>query len=71
MIDCPCSGKHVPKPIELKEFGNLKLCPTAISNINHLLDLYTLTGGKPDGSLTKHYGKFVRDVANGIWEDTL
>lgn len=71
MIDCPCSGKHVPKPAELVDFRNHKLCPTAIANINHLLGLYELTGGRPDGSVTKHYGKFVRDLANQIWEDSL
>lgn len=71
MIDCPCSGKHVPKPLTGVEVGGYTLCPTANANLNDLLQKYELTGGRPDGSVTKHYGKFIRDLAHTLWESKL
>jgi hypothetical protein len=71
MINCPCSGKHVPKPLTGVEVEGYTLCPTAHANLEDLLAMYKLTGGRPDGSVTKHYGKFIRDLAEKIWESNL
>lgn len=68
---CLCSGKHVPDPRFLvsvdTQGGDVLLCPTAASNLAGLLMEYALTGGKPDGSITKHYGKYIRDLAEIIY----
>lgn len=71
MIDCPCSGKHVPKPLTGVEVSGYTLCPTAKANLEDLLSKYELHGSRPDGSVTKHYGKFIRDLAEKIWESNL
>ena len=68
---CLCSGKHVPDPRFLCTIdtpnGPVLLCPTAASNLAGLLQEYALTQGKPLGSVTKHYGKFIRDLAETIY----
>jgi hypothetical protein len=65
---CPCSGKHVPAPIRLAPIETATgrvvwLCPTAIDNLQQLMVEYKKAGGTPLGSVMKHYGKFIRDLA--------
>lgn len=68
---CKCSGKHVPDPRFLCTIdttsGPVLLCPTAASNLAGLLMEYTTAKGRPLGSVTKHYGKFIRDLADLIY----
>lgn len=68
---CECSGKHVPDPRFLctidTQSGPVLLCPTAASNLAGLLQEYNAAQGRPLGSVTKHYGKFVRDLAETIY----
>ena len=68
---CLCSGKHVPDPRFLVSLdtpgGSVLLCPTAASNLAGLLQEYDLSNGRPLGSITKHYGKFIRDLAELIY----
>ena len=69
---CECASKHVPKPVVMAvmEDGTV-LCPTGITNLTRLLHEYALTGAVPDGSLTKNYGKHIRDLAQRIFEGRL
>lgn len=76
MIDCPCSGKHVPAPVKLMPLDRpdgsvLLLCPTAIYNVLHLLEEYGKANGIPLGSVTKHYGRLIRALAQEIYNDRL
>lgn len=68
---CKCSGKHVPDPRFLctidTSVGPVLLCPTAASNLAGLLMEYSAAQGRPLGSVTKHYGKFIRDLADLIY----
>lgn len=69
---CDCSSKHVPRPVVLARVdladGPVLLCPTSLMNLRHLLWEYELTDGDPLGSITKHYGKFIRDLATQVYE---
>lgn len=70
-VKCLCSGKHVPDPrflvsIDLPD-GEVLLCPTAASNLAGLLQEYVLANGRPSGSITKHYGKYIRVLADNIF----
>lgn len=65
-----CSVKHIPKPLmlaRLEEVSEVHLCPSGLFNLQDLLHEYALTGGLPAGSITKHYGKFLRDLAAEIY----
>lgn len=68
---CMCSGKHVPDPRFLCTIdtasGPVLLCPTAASNLAGLLMEYHAAKGRPLGNVTKHYGKFIRDLADQIY----
>ena len=68
---CLCSGKHVPDPRFLMTLdtpgGSVLLCPTAASNLAGLLYEYERAGGRPLGSVTKHYGKYIRALADEIY----
>lgn len=72
-IRCECSKKHVPLPLTYHEVGAggrvYWLCPTSHENLRDLLTAYVACGSVPDGSVTKHYGKFVRDLAQKMWVD--
>lgn len=69
---CECTNKHVPRPTVLAVIktnaGAVNLCPTSLMNLRQLLWEYDLTDGDPLGSITKHYGKYVRDLADQIYE---
>lgn len=68
---CSCSKKHIPNPMRLIEvyYGDRSsvVCPAFFVNLVSLLDLYDLHQGPPPGSLTKHYGKEIRDLALAVW----
>jgi hypothetical protein len=72
---CLCSGKHVPDPRFLMSLdtpgGVVLLCPTAASNLAGLLCEFDKAGGTPLGSVTKHYGKYIRDLAETIWRNKM
>ena len=69
---CQCAIKHVPKPVVMAVMDDgTVLCPTGMINLTRLLHEYTLTGAVPDGSLTKNYGKHIRDLAQRIFEGRL
>lgn len=70
-IKCKCSGKHVPDPrivyaIDTPD-GEVVLCPTGYLNLLSLTQEYRAANGVPLGSVTKHYGKYVRDLAMLLW----
>lgn len=68
MRDCPCTGKHVPKPVALVEVDrDLWLCPTSAVNFQRLLVEYDTHRGVPPGSVTKHYSAFIRALALTHW----
>jgi len=61
---CPCTSKHVPKPVALVEVApGIWLCPTSAVNYNQLLIEYGLHNGCPPGSVTKHYSAYIRGLA--------
>ena len=68
---CLCSGKHVPDPRFLVSVdtptGPVLLCPTAASNLAGLLCEYDKAQARPLGSVTKHYGKYIRTLADQIY----
>lgn len=49
--------------------GVVELCPTARTNLEHLLSEYAAAGGVPLGSVTKHYGRLIRLLAKEIYFD--
>jgi len=69
---CQCASKHVPRPLRLAvirtKTGPVTLCPTSLMNLSQLLWELDLTDGDPLGSITKHYGKYIRDLADQIYE---
>jgi hypothetical protein len=64
--ECPCTTKHVPKPIELVYESGYWLCPTTALNLRQLLDDYKEFGDTPPGSVTKHYSAYTRALAQTI-----
>jgi len=72
---CLCSKKHVPDPRFLVTLdtgeGLVLLCPTAACNLAGLLREYELAGTTPQGSITKHYGKYIRGLATTIWRNKM
>jgi len=69
--NCECSVKHIPNPMKLAKINvegdEIYLCPSALFNLQDLLWEYHLTKGIPAGSVTKHYGKYIRDLAAQIY----
>jgi len=70
-LTCSCSNKHVPNPMQLIEISydgqRQVVCPTFLVNLIDLLQTYELLSGPPPGSITKHYGKDIRDLAKSLW----
>lgn len=68
---CSCTTKHVPDPRSLCAIdtpdGIVLLCPTGAANLTMLLREYDKVGGVPPGSVTKHYGKYIRDLARVVY----
>lgn len=73
-MSCKCVDRHVPLPqktMRLVTGGVVyDLCPTTYFNVYDLVAEYRVIGNRPPGSLTKHYSKFTRDLAESIWNDT-
>jgi hypothetical protein len=69
--NCECSIKHIPNPMKFAKIRvgeeEVILCPSGLFNLQDLLSEYVLTNGTPPGSVTKHYGKYVRDLAAKIY----
>ena len=67
MIGCPCTSKHVPKPVALVEVEpGVWLCPTSAVNFKQLLIEYDTHRGTPPGSVTKHYSAYIRGLASTV-----
>lgn len=71
MIKCKCCTRHVPAPtvtvgIDIPT-GRVYICPTGLLNLEDLLKQYDVANGTPPGSVTKHYGKVIRDLAGVIY----
>lgn len=61
---CKCVGKHVPLPHLLHEMSNGEyVCPTTYCNVLSLLSEYKREGGRPPGSVRKHYSDYVQRLA--------
>lgn len=73
-MSCVCVDRHVPLPqktMRLVTGGTVyDLCPTTYYNVMELITEYRMIGNTPPGSLTKHYSKYVRDLAASCWTDT-
>lgn len=82
---CLCVRDHNPNPMEPhdhhiipKSWGGpdtpenkVKLCPTAHSNVHHLLDHYVRhfrAGlGEPPWAIQQHYSPYIRGLAAKAW----
>lgn len=69
---CVCVDRHIPKPLITTACetpgGVVWLCPTSADNLRVLLDIYEKRAGNVPGSLTKHFSKYIRDLAKQIHE---
>lgn len=63
MINCECTTKHIPKPVNYVEIDGIQLCPTTACNLSALMLEWERHEGEPPGSVTKHYSRFVRALA--------
>lgn len=65
---CICCTKHIPLPHLLHEMDNGEyLCPTTYCNVLSLLSEYRRSGGRPPGSVRKHYSEYVQQLAHKSW----
>lgn len=73
MIGCQCVARHIPKPLTLRPCrtgrGVVWLCPTAFDSVTALVRLMEARAGDVPGSETKHYGKYIRDLAESIYNE--
>lgn len=69
---CECVDRHIPKPVKTiacdAPGGVVWLCPTAEQNLSALLEIYDNRAGEVPGSITKHFGKYIRDLAKQIYQ---
>ena len=65
---CDCSTKHVPDPHVFFTVAGYRLCPTAYENLKLLRKHYKEHQGRPPGSITKHFGKHIRQIAQELEE---
>ena len=74
-VKCECTARHVPLPMTyryLRMGGEaVVLCPTTFENVMDLLTHFKTHGTLPPGSVTKHYSKYVRDVALRLWKENM
>ena len=70
---CQCVARHIPKPVETHPCetpgGVVWLCPTASENLAILVGIYKARSGQVPGSMTKHFGQYVRDLAEQIYQN--
>lgn len=68
---CKCVIRHTPEPVDLLtrqvNDGTVCLCPTSAHNLDVLLRLYEQRAGSVPGSLTKHFSKYINDLAKDIY----
>jgi hypothetical protein len=73
MIECVCVQRHVPLPTSYKKIkvqGELvHLCPTTFANLMDLLTAFKVYATIPPGWFTKHYSKYVRELALNMWKE--
>lgn len=72
-MSCECVERHVPLPQKFMTISvnwfEVVVCPTTYYNVMELITEYRLVGRTPPGSLTKHYSKYVRELAAALWDD--
>lgn len=70
---CGCVDRHIPKPVTTTPCntpeGVVWLCPTSAENLRVLLEIYDKRAGIVPGSMTKHFSKYVRDLAEQIYNE--
>jgi hypothetical protein len=64
--ECKCCTKHVPLPIGLEDFNGIKLCPTTYYNVIEYSNAWDTYGGRPPGSVRKHFSEYVQDIVLGL-----
>lgn len=71
MMDCKCVNRHIPAALETEPCevadGVVWLCPTSAANLRLLLRIYEKRAGIVPGSMTKHFSKYIRDLAQQIY----
>jgi len=60
--ECKCCGKHVPLPVNLKEYNGIKVCPTTFDNIMEYKNIWSKSGSRPPGSIRKHFSEYVQSI---------
>jgi hypothetical protein len=72
---CGCTSRHVPLPHQLLIVpvgdSEVTVCPTTYFNVVALAREYSVFGGPPPGSLTKHFSKFVRDLVFALYQERM
>ena len=63
--ECKCCGKHVPLPTTLKEYEGNIVCPTTFANIIEYVRIWNASGGRPPGSIRKHFSEYVQQIVEG------
>lgn len=68
--ECKCCTKHVPLPTLLKQYNEIKLCPTTYYNVIEYKRIWKVLGSRPNGSIRKHFSEYVQgiveqDIAGG------
>lgn len=59
---CKCCGKHVPLPTILKDYNEIKLCPTTYENVLEYKRIWDGIGSRPTGSIRKHFSEYVQEI---------
>ena len=71
MMDCECVNRHIPAALITEACdtgeGVVWLCPTSAANLRLLLGIYEKRAGNVPGSMTKHFSKYIRDLAYTIY----
>ena len=68
--ECKCCGKHVPLPTTLKEYQGVILCPTSFANVLEYKRIWKSIGGRPSGSIRKHFSDYVQQVVENTVDKT-
>jgi len=64
--ECKCCTKHVPLPTTLKSYNGLTLCPTTYYNAIEYKRIWDTYGGRPPGSVRKHFSEYVQEIVFGL-----
>ncbi len=67
--ECKCCGKHVPLPTVLKEYNGIIVCPTTFSNITEYARIWNSIGGRPTGSIRKHFSEYVQQIVENNYRE--